>query len=89
MRTLGFIPLALGLAACGGTETEAPGAATQRGIDRSIADIRAAEAATRQQIVISRSVGELTDKAGARADPATGEADVVPGDGRAAQPSGG
>lgn len=68
MRTLAIILLSIGLAACGGAETEAPGAATQRGIDRSVADIRAAEAATRQEVVISRSVGELTGKAAAKAD---------------------
>jgi len=60
----GLLLLALGLAGCGGTEAEAPGAATQRGIDRSVADIRAAEAATQQPVVVSKSVGELTARAG-------------------------
>lgn len=85
MRTLAIILLSIGLAACGGTETEAPGAATQRGIDRSVADIRAAEAATRQEVVISRSVGELTGKGTAKADapqarpvPAKGAAEAAP-----------
>lgn len=94
MRKLGIILLATGLAACGSSESEAPGAATQRAVDRSVADIRAAEAATREPIVVSRSVGELTGKPAAepgapkaqrKAKPApaaeqaaTGEADAAP-----------
>ena len=63
MRRAGVVLLlALGLSACGGGEAEAPAAATQRGIDRSVADIRAAEAATREPVTVSRSVGELTGK---------------------------
>jgi hypothetical protein len=62
-----MIFLATGLAACGGSGSEAPGAATQRGIDRSVADIRAAEAAAQKPVVVSKSVGELTGKASADA----------------------
>lgn len=65
MRKLGIILLATGLAACGSSESEAPGAATQRAVDRSVADIRAAEAAMREPVVVSRSVGELTGKTAA------------------------
>lgn len=54
--------LALALAGCGGGEAETPAAATQRGIDRSVADIRAAEDAMRGPVEVSRSVGELTGK---------------------------
>lgn len=89
MRTLGIILLAIGLAACGGTDAEAPGAATQRGIDRSVADIRAAEAAARQEVVVSRSVGELTGKTAEKADSAVGEAGPVTGEAKAASPAAG
>ncbi len=69
-RHLATVPAAallFALSACGGSEVEAPGAATQRGIDRSVADIQAAEAATRGTVEVSRSVGELTGKASAEA----------------------
>jgi hypothetical protein len=65
---------ALALGACGGGETDAPAAASQRGIDRSVADIQAAEAATRGPVEVSRSVGELTGKASAEAEVAEAEA---------------
>lgn len=67
MRISGLIlpALALALAGCGGTESEAPEAAAQRGIDRSVADIRAAEAAMQEPVAVSRSVGELTGKTAA------------------------
>lgn len=70
MRNAGFTltaaaALALALGGCGGPEAEPPEAAEQRGVDRSIADIRAAEAAMQEPVVVSRSVGELTGKAGA------------------------
>jgi hypothetical protein len=58
----------MALSGCGGGEAEAPAAATQRGVDRSVADIRAAEAATRGPVEVSRSVGELTGKQSADAD---------------------
>lgn len=67
MRGAGMILVAAALAGCGGGEGEAPGAATQRGIDRSVADIRAAEAAAQKPVVVSKSVGELTGKASADA----------------------
>lgn len=65
IRAMVLLLLATGLAACGGGKSEAPGAATQRGIDRSVADIQAAEAAAQQPVVVSKSVGELTGKASA------------------------
>ncbi len=68
MRRAAIFLLASGLSACGGTEAEAPAAAAQRGIDRSVADIRAAEAALQQPVVVSKSVGELTGKASADAE---------------------
>ena len=71
MRATGGLLLAAGLAACGGSGGEAPGAATQRGIDRSVADIEAAEAAVQKPVVVSKSVGELTGKASADAAAAT------------------
>jgi hypothetical protein len=93
MRRAGIILLALGLAACGGPETEAPSTSTQRGVDRSVADIRAAEAAMQGPVVVSRSVGELTGKAAANpdagpakapanaaAEPARGEAEALTGE---------
>lgn len=100
MRNAGFtlpaaatLALALALSACGGTEAEPPEAAEQRGIERSIADIRAAEAAMQEPVVVSRSVGELTGKASAepkarastaaaaRAGAAEGAADAAPAEG--------
>jgi hypothetical protein len=60
--------LLLAMAGCGAREADAPGAATQRGIDRSVADIQAANAATRGPVEVSRSVGELTGKATATAE---------------------
>lgn len=63
MRIAGCLVLALALVGCGGAESEAPEAAEQRGIDRSVADIRAAEATLREPVRVSRSVGELTGKA--------------------------
>jgi hypothetical protein len=63
------------MAGCGERAAETPEADTQRAIDRSIADIRAAEAATRAPAEVSRSVGELS---AAKADPA----DVAAEEGR-------
>jgi hypothetical protein len=79
MRNAAIILLSLGLVACGGGETETPGAATQRAVDRSVADIRAAEAAAAQPLEVSRSVGELTGKAAAEA-PKDGTAAGDPGE---------
>ena len=69
MRTLAVLLMTMALAACGGTEAEAPEAAAQRGVDRSVADIQAAEAAMQAPVTVSRSVGELTGKASADAGP--------------------
>ncbi len=71
--------LSLGLLACGGSETQTPGAATQRGVDRSVADIRAAEAAAAKPVEVSRSVGELTGKAAAVEGPEDAGAESPPG----------
>lgn len=60
--------LAVLLVGCGGGEAETPAAATQRGIDRSVADIQAAEAAARGPVEVSRSVGELSGKQEASGD---------------------
>ena len=54
--------MALLLAACGGDKAETPAAATARGVERAVADIKAAEAATRAPVLVSKSVGELTGK---------------------------
>ncbi len=80
MRSAAIILLSLGVAACGGGDTETPGAATQRGIDRSVADIRAAKAAAAQPVEVSRSVGELTGKAAAVEGPEETGADSQPGE---------
>jgi hypothetical protein len=47
-------------AGCGKREAETPEATVQGGIDRSVADVRAAEAAMAAPVVQSKSVGELT-----------------------------
>jgi hypothetical protein len=78
MRFPAVILLAIGLAGCGGTGAETPGAATQRGIDRSVADIRAAEAALQAPVKVSRSVGELTGKTVETAKTGRGEAKAAP-----------
>jgi hypothetical protein len=88
MRTAAIFLLALGLSACGGSEAEAPAAAAQRGIDRSVADIRAAEAAAQQPVVVSKSVGELTGKASAEAAGAKAAAKGTSGKERTAAPAG-
>jgi hypothetical protein len=86
MRTAGFtLPalapaLALALAACGSAEREPPEASAQRGIDRSVADIRAAEAAVKEPATVSRSVGELTGKAAAASKDAAEKTDAADGD---------
>lgn len=69
MRNLAVLLMTMVLTACGGTEAEAPEAATRRGVDRSVADIQAAEAAMQAPVTVSRSVGELTGKASADAGP--------------------
>ncbi|MFN7399715.1 MAG: hypothetical protein ACK5SX_11805 [Sandaracinobacter sp.] len=78
MRFSAVILLAIGLAGCGGTGAEPPGAATQRGIDRSVADIRAAEAALQAPVKVSRSVGELTGKTVETVKTGRGEAKAAP-----------
>ncbi len=66
MRGFALAAMALlTLAACNRKEGAAPEADVQKGIDRSVADVRAAEAATAAPITESRSVGELTRKADA------------------------
>lgn len=74
MRNLAVLLMTMALAACGGTEAEAPEAATRRGVDRSVADIQAAEAAMQAPVTVSRSVGELTGKASADAGPKAAKA---------------
>jgi hypothetical protein len=78
MRTLAVLLMTMALAACGGgNEAEAPEAAAQRGVDRSVADIQAAEAAMQAPVTVSRSVGELTGKASADAGPKAPKAKAV------------
>lgn len=52
------------LSACNRQQEQATQPDVQAGIDRSVADVRAAEAASAAETVESRSVGELTQKAG-------------------------
>lgn len=52
----------LTLAGCDRQEKRATEADVQKGIDRSVADVRAAEAAAAGSAEESRSVGELTRK---------------------------
>ena len=54
----------LTLAGCNRQENQTTQADVQTGIDRSIADVRAAEAAAAATVVESRSVGELNRKSG-------------------------
>ncbi|MGL6042476.1 MAG: hypothetical protein ACRC1J_00990 [Sandaracinobacteroides sp.] len=53
---------ALLLAACEDRTAEKPETSTQSGIDRSVADVRAAEAAISAPVARSKSVAELTGK---------------------------
>lgn len=68
MRGFALAAIALlTLSACNRKDGAAPEADVQKGIDRSIADVRAAEAASAAPMTESRSVGELTRKAEAPA----------------------
>lgn len=53
----------IAVAGCGKTESAAPETSVQSGIDRSVADVRAAEAAMAAPLAQSKSVAELTGKA--------------------------
>ena len=61
MKGLALSALALlALAGCNRSESAAPEVDVQKGIDRSVADVRAAQAAASAPVNESRSVGELT-----------------------------
>ncbi|WP_199553675.1 hypothetical protein [Sandaracinobacteroides hominis] len=60
--TATLLILAAALTACGKKSDETPDASVQRGIDRSVADIRAADAAAAAPVVESRTISELTGK---------------------------
>lgn len=62
----------MALAGCDRKETAAPEVDVQKGIDRSVADVRAARAAASAPIAESRSVGELTRNSGEPAEKAAG-----------------
>lgn len=74
MKGLTLSALALlALSGCNRAEPEAPEADVQKGIDRSVADVRAAQAAASAPVAESRSVGELTrDEEGKAAKAAAG-----------------
>ncbi len=57
----------LALAGCNRTESATPEVDVQKGIDRSVADVRAAQAAASAPVAESRSVGELTRTDGGKA----------------------
>lgn len=68
MRLFAVATLALlALSACNRKEASAPEVDVQKGIDRSVADVRAAKAAAAAPAAQSQSVGELTRKADAPA----------------------
>jgi predicted outer membrane protein len=73
--------LLLLLAGCGKSEPETPEAAVQQGIDRSVADVRAAEAAAAAPVVQSKSVGELTAKPAPEKAAETGNAEAADAEG--------
>lgn len=60
MRTTAAILALALLASCGEKPAETPDASVQRGIDRSVADVRAAEAAASAPVTQSKTIGELT-----------------------------
>lgn len=57
-----FLALAVLLAACGRKAEEARDGSVQRGIDRSVNDIRAAETAAAAPVVESKTISELNGK---------------------------
>jgi hypothetical protein len=87
VRGASIICLALLAAGCGERgKPEASADTVQRGIDRSVADVRAAEAAAAAPVAQSRSVAELTGKtkapeAGAKAPEAGAKAPEAPAEG--------
>lgn len=54
-------PLVL-LQACGNSEPEAPAASVEVGLERSVADVRAAERAASGPAAVNPSVGDLSGK---------------------------
>jgi hypothetical protein len=63
MRGIALISLLLAAAGCGKTEPQAPEPSVQRGIDRSVADVRAATAAASGPVDPALSAADLTAKA--------------------------
>ncbi len=53
------------LPACNRKDSEVAQPDVQKGIDRSVADVRAAQAAASAPVVVTQSVGDLTRKADA------------------------
>lgn len=62
----------LTLAACNRQESQVTPPDVQTGLDRSVADVRAAEAAAAEPLVPSRSVGEISEANGKKPAPAKG-----------------
>lgn len=56
-----LLPL-LGMQACGKAEQEAPEASIETGLERSVSDVRAAEAAAAGPISAAPSAADLTDR---------------------------
>lgn len=66
LALLAIAPIA-GLAACGKTEQESPDAAARIGLERSVADVRAAEAAAAAPVSVAPTAAELTGTSKAEA----------------------
>jgi len=64
MKSAVLLLLPLLLQACGNSAPEAPEASVSVGIDRSVADVRAAEAAASGPVTFAPSVAELSDRDG-------------------------
>jgi len=60
MKNFALLLMPLFLLACGKGESEVPEASVQVGIDRSVADVRAAETAASGPVTFAPSAGELS-----------------------------